>query len=563
MQSSNVPSLFNSTWSFQDQHSQDHYSPPTEEFSNLSLSEIRLARSARGAHAYRSLKALDVTQNIGPLDVALTPGSYPSTPYVHLRATLPTSAFDNNSISSPTLIFHHMHPPTPHIPPSATLSAPSADECSMPLTQPPQIAGNSLGVHRMHAATSGTMLPTSLSTLPSTPEPGPQAGIAPDSIAKAQKVRRPPNPFMFFRSHLYRSHLEKLSNKDPKAKKGQQQVFSRVAGEAWNRTTLEERQPFIELAKEAQKTHRRDHPDYKYSPQRKRSRMKGHSRRDLESGADDTAPISKFVFVENVLDLQGKAIQEKPSRRRGKGRAQRFGAPSTSRIHPALSQPAIAPASPATGYRTHELGPMQTPSFVYVPQQFCGHSEGLADAPHQHIPLLDTGINMAAPSLSSITQPSPADDNTTQIGLTPAPVFPFSTLSHTSQNAFGFARATRTDNATSLTVTAPASPISYHSAELGPASAPFISSSTMPHMSLDSFGYPADLSLLIAPRRPSSSLGFFRDLERGKIISRPASTVPAVSHPATDHHYVMHPYTSSLIDHYANSLAEDVSPSPV
>ncbi|PBL02461.1 hypothetical protein ARMGADRAFT_255701 [Armillaria gallica] len=518
MQNSNMPSLFNSPWSFQDQHPQDFYSPSTEELSNLSLSGIRLARSARSTHAYGLRDALDVAQNIGSLDVASI-GSYTSTPYVHSRATLP--ALDNDSMTSPALTLIHTHPPTPHIPPSATLTAPPVDECSMSLFLPPQNTGNSLGFHHMHAATPDSVLPTLLST----PEPGAEVDIVPEPVTKL-KIPRPPNAFILFRSDI----LKKIREKDPKNKTGKQRFLSRVAGEAWRRTIPEERQAFNKLAEEARADHLKKYPNYKFSPQRKGPRMKGRLENDRENGADDAASISHFV--ENVLGIQGKAIQEKPSQRRRKGRPQRPKAP-TSQLNTAPSRSATAPTSPAADYGTSiELGPI-TP-LVFNPHY--GHPLDLVGVTPQHIPSLDTGTT-TAPSFPSIIQVPSTDYNVTGLGLTLVPFSPFLTMPHMLQTSLTI----EIDNATSLPATAPASPV-HHSAELGPAPAPFIPSSTMPHTSLD---YPADHPLLVAPRRPSSSQGFFRHLERRDIISRSASTVPAVSHPTAVHDHVMHPYTWS------------------
>ncbi|KAK0468277.1 uncharacterized protein EV420DRAFT_1473981 [Desarmillaria tabescens] len=504
-----MPSLFNSTWSFQNQHAQDRYSPPTEELDNLSLSGIHLARSARSTHAHESLNALDIAQNKGLLDVAPTPGSYPSTPFVLSRSTLATPALENNSMPSPALTFHHMHPPTPHIHPSATPLEPSADEYSMPLSPSSQDTGNSLGLHHMHAA---ALLPTPVSKSPSTPEPEPEIDNAPDLVTKP-KIPRPPNAFILYRSHI----LKKIREKQPKPKNKNQQFFSRVAGEAWNRTTLEERQPFIAEAKKALEAHHKKYPNYKFSPQRKGSRMKGRLGSDQETGADDTESITNFV--ENVLGIQDKVVQEKPRRCRRKGRTQHSEA-STSRVHTASSQSATVPASPATAYHAFELEPMQPTPFVFVPHY--EHWMGLVGAPPQHIPPFDTGIN-TVPSLPSIPQVFPTYHNTSGQGLTPATFPHFLTMTQMSPVPFGSA--------------------CHHSAELGPAPAPFIPSSTMPHTSLDSFGYPVDHPMLIAPRRPSSSQGFFRQLERGDVISRPASTVPAVSYPSdVVHDHVMHSY---------------------
>ncbi|KAK0486878.1 hypothetical protein EDD18DRAFT_651982 [Armillaria luteobubalina] len=505
MQNSNMPNLSSSTWSIQYQLPQDFCIPPTEELSDLSLSGIRLARSARVTHAS------DVTHNVGSLDVASIPNSCTSTPYVHSCATLPAS--DNNSMTSSPLIFLNTHPPTPHISPSATLAPPPGDECSMILTPPPQNTDSSLGFYHTH---THTPTPSGVPTSSSMSEPG-EADFAPNPVTEP-KIPRPPNAFILFRSDI----LKKLREKDPKNKTGKQRFLSQVAGEAWRRTTPEERQAFNNLAEEARADHLKKYPNYRFSPQRKGSKMKGRLESDR---TDDAASISHIV--ENVLGFRGKAIQEKPSQPRKKGRPRRPKAP-TSQLDTLPSQSATAPASPATGYSTFELGPINLSAFN-------PHPLDLVSVSQQHISSPDT-CTITPPSLPFIIQAPSTDYNATGLGLTLGPFSPFLSMPQTSLTL---------DNATSLPVTAPASPISHHAAELGSTPNPSIPWLTMLHASLDLFDYPADHPFLIAPRRPSSSQGFFRHLERGDIISRSASTVPAVCHPTTVHDHVMDPYTWS------------------
>lgn len=384
----------------------------------------------------------------------------------------------------------------------------------MLLSPPPQNTGNSLGLHHMHAATPDGVLPT--------PEPGAEVDIVPDPVTKL-KIPRPPNAFILFRSDI----LKKIREKDPKNKTGKQRFLSRVAGEAWRRITPEERQAFNKLAEEARADHLKKYPNYKFSPQRKGSRMKGRLENGRENGADNAVSISHFVA--NVLGIRGKAIQEKPSLRRRKGRPQRPKAP-TSQLNTAPSQSATAPTSPATDYGTLiELGPITPLAF----NPHYGHPLDLLGVTPQHIPSLDA-VTTTAPSFPSIIQVPSTDYNATGLGLTLVPFSPFLPMPHMLQTSLTI----EIDNATSLPATAPASPV-HHSAELGPAPVPSIPSSAMLHTSLD---YPADHPLLVAPRRPSSSQGFFRHLERRDIISRSASTVPAVSHTTAVHDHVMVSY---------------------
>ena len=72
---------------------------------------------------------------------------------------------------------------------------------------------------------------------------------------------------------LFRSDLIK-TNAIPKSVEPRQQNISRVAGQCWNMLPPEKRKYWHDKAAEALRKHKEKHPDYKFSPERKRPSRK-------------------------------------------------------------------------------------------------------------------------------------------------------------------------------------------------------------------------------------------------------------------------------------------------
>lgn len=73
-------------------------------------------------------------------------------------------------------------------------------------------------------------------------------------------VRRPPNPFILFRSEFWKHEKSKSSSvKDHR-------LISKMAGEAWNGLTAQEQAPYRWAALQAKVKHQQAYPDYRYAP---------------------------------------------------------------------------------------------------------------------------------------------------------------------------------------------------------------------------------------------------------------------------------------------------------
>lgn len=78
-----------------------------------------------------------------------------------------------------------------------------------------------------------------------------------------ERVRRPPNAF-FVWSVSERKNMYKIFPKLPNTE------VSKLLGEKWRNLSPEEKQPYFREADRLKEEHKKKHPDYKYSPKRKR-----------------------------------------------------------------------------------------------------------------------------------------------------------------------------------------------------------------------------------------------------------------------------------------------------
>ncbi|OJA11436.1 hypothetical protein AZE42_04585 [Rhizopogon vesiculosus] len=72
-------------------------------------------------------------------------------------------------------------------------------------------------------------------------------------------IPRPPNAFIVFRSCLW-------SNEDFRSLESDHRNVSRIAGERWRNLSDDEKEPFVQMAREAKALHAKMYPNYKYSP---------------------------------------------------------------------------------------------------------------------------------------------------------------------------------------------------------------------------------------------------------------------------------------------------------
>ncbi|THH31658.1 hypothetical protein EUX98_g2542 [Antrodiella citrinella] len=103
----------------------------------------------------------------------------------------------------------------------------------------------------------------------------------------APYIRRPPNPFIIFRSAFWNEEKKKTSCvKDHR-------VISKMAGEAWRNLTVAEQSPYRKIAYEVKRRHQEEFPDYRYAPIHRR-----------------TSPSSREYVSKDQDEVRCKAIAE-------------------------------------------------------------------------------------------------------------------------------------------------------------------------------------------------------------------------------------------------------------
>ncbi|PAV68421.1 hypothetical protein WR25_09760 [Diploscapter pachys] len=104
-----------------------------------------------------------------------------------------------------------------------------------------------------------------------------------------ERIKRPMNAFMIW-SQMRRAEIssttEKVHNSD----------ISKILGKEWRAMADEDKQPYVEKARELRDQHFRDHPDYVYRPKRrKRTAMK------ISMLKDEIQPVLKQSKFSQVL----------------------------------------------------------------------------------------------------------------------------------------------------------------------------------------------------------------------------------------------------------------------
>ena len=121
---------------------------------------------------------------------------------------------------------------------------------------------------------------------------------------KTDKVGRPANAFIIFRSHLVRE------GKIPASVEHKQQTLSRIAGEAWNLLSDEEKEVYRQMAREAQEEHRRLHPDYKFTPAARGTRRGAKVKSQVNNGneAADGETKDESERIKNIREKYVKVL---------------------------------------------------------------------------------------------------------------------------------------------------------------------------------------------------------------------------------------------------------------
>ncbi|KIY73719.1 hypothetical protein CYLTODRAFT_448694 [Cylindrobasidium torrendii FP15055 ss-10] len=211
---------------------------------------------------------------------------------------------------------------------------------------------------------------TPTSATPATPGHKSEHGTTPepyDDLETQERIPRPPNAFMLFRSHCIKTIREKAAKEKTGEKR--QQVFSRVAGEAWHMLEADEREEWTRRATDALHAHQRKYPGYKFTPAPRGSSKKGKGAGG--EGAGDTVEDIRAKY----LNMPGAAVKAASNRKRNSRKNHTVGSAS----------PAPNIASPSTSHvRAASTTPNHYPAYTYpsAPQPSYAQQRTLLDSPY-------------------------------------------------------------------------------------------------------------------------------------------------------------------------------------
>ena len=116
-------------------------------------------------------------------------------------------------------------------------------------------------------------------------------------------VKRPMNSFMIWAKIMRRRFAEE----NPKLHNAE---ISKLLGKAWNELTTKEKRPFVEKADRLRIHHMKEHPNYRYTPQRKRKDRRGGQR--MTTTFVNPAFINTFSNQSGMMLMNGLGMPPTP-----------------------------------------------------------------------------------------------------------------------------------------------------------------------------------------------------------------------------------------------------------